>query len=46
MNLGGWSSIHNDPIICATETTEDRVVYLTDNEGYDHNKQNFTKSTH
>ena len=30
MALDGWSNIHNEPIVCATITTAEGEVYITD----------------
>ena len=30
LGLDGWSNVHNEPIICATATTDSGQVYLVD----------------
>ena len=32
LGLDGWSNVHNEPIICATATTDSGQVYLVDTD--------------
>jgi hypothetical protein len=32
LGLDGWSNVHNEPIICATATTDSGQVYVVDTD--------------